>query len=70
MLDHAGLAERDVVEKTQGANRLVEGTPGTFFLVEQKQLILADLFQAQFLTTTPVNSDLTPFLPIPVEKVS
>ena len=34
--------------RREGANGLIEGTPGRFFLVDQVNLVLADLIEPQF----------------------
>ena len=45
--EHVGLAERHVVEKAQGTDRLHDERPGDVSLMHEIELILADLLRPQ-----------------------
>ena len=51
--EHVGLAERHVVEKAQGTDGLHDERPGDVPLVDEIELILADLFGAKAIRGGP-----------------
>ena len=47
MFDHPVAVEDVVIEKAQGAHRLIEHCPCDLFPLNQKQLVLADVFGSE-----------------------
>ena len=49
ILNHARALERDTIEEAQGTDGLHDGGPGQLLLLDQKELIGADLLRAKVL---------------------
>jgi hypothetical protein len=49
ILNHARALERDTIEEAQGTDGLHDGGPGSLLLLDQKELIGADLLRTQVL---------------------
>ena len=53
ILNHARALERDTIEEAQGTDGLHDGGPGPLLLLDQKELIDADLLRAKMLGGGP-----------------